>query len=325
MIRWVFLFLGSLPLFGQSFVFVHVGPNIPAYLPYAIRQVRLFNKEWPIYVIASADELKKLPSGLSHTPIPLEDIPRSEAHEKFHAEGIQSGFWRYTSERFFYLDSFIKKYNLKDVFHLENDVMLYCDLSKLLPIFQSYYRGMIGATFENERKCIPGFVYISESAPLEKLARYMAEMAKFGAIDMIVLGNFRNSHHRIYIDYLPVVLPNYDFPFQNALGVTAQSPALYYTHFEEFDSLFDAAAFGMYIGGNDPIHPKARPGFISESSFFNPSLFDFEWIKDEEGRQVPYVSYKGMRCRLNNLHVHCKNLGAFFSLNQQMPSLGLHR
>lgn len=320
----LFLFMAT-ALFGQSFVFVHIGPNMPAYLASAIRQVRLFNKEWPIYVIAPKDELKKLPSGLFHTSVPIETVPISPEHERFHAEGVQSGFWRYTTERFFYLESFIKQNEMKDVFHLENDIMLYCDVSKMLPVFQTYYRGMIGGTFDNDTRCIAGFVYISGSAPLEKFVRYVAEMARFGANDMILLGNFRNAYHRVYAEYLPVILPNYDLPFQNALGSKARNPALYYTCFEQFGSIFDAAAFGQYIGGNDPIHPKARPGFISESSIFNPSLFGFEWEKDDEGRQVPYVSYKDQRCRLNNLHVHCKNLGAFSSLNSQMPTLGLHR
>jgi len=77
--------------------------------------------------------------------------------------------------------------------------------------------------------------------------------------------------------------------------------------------LFDGAAIGQYLGGVDPRNQKSKPGFINESCVFNPSRFLFEWIKDDKGREIPYAIFKDCKYRINNLHIHSKNLAKFKS------------
>ena len=91
----------------------------------------------------------------------------------------------------------------------------------------------------------------------------------------------------------------------------------YTNHFYLFNSLFDAAAFGQYLGGEDPRNGHSAPGFINESCIFNPSHFTYTWEEDDQGRLVPYAHYKNEKVRINNLHIHSKNLAPFYSLRSE--------
>ncbi len=307
---------------AYSIVFIHLGPVLPDYLPVAIEQARLFNRECPIYLVGNQAAFDKAPSFVDESVqcVPSETLLRSVSHEQFCIRSTLDrssfeGFWTYTSERFFCLEELIRQFALTDVFHLENDVMLYADLGQLLPVFQRSYGGKIGATFDNETRCIPGFVYISEITPIASLVQLMAEKAETAINDMYMLQEFKNRYGDRYIKNLPIIAPEYgqEFPLTNALGETTNDPDGYSLHFDAFQSIFDAAALGQYLGGISPRNGGGALGFINESCLFNPGLLSFIWKEDPQGRQVPFIQGKGGAYRVNNLHIHSKNLPLFFS------------
>ncbi len=81
-----------------------------------------------------------------------------------------------------------------------------------------------------------------------------------------------------------------------------------------FNSIFDGAAIGQYLGGINPaVHSNARPGFINETCIFNPSRIVIEWRRDEKNRNVPFAVFDGAAYRINNLHIHSKKLHDFRS------------
>jgi hypothetical protein len=84
-------------------------------------------------------------------------------------------------------------------------------------------------------------------------------------------------------------------------------------NYQEFGSIFDAAAIGQFLGGIDPRNGVSKPGFINESCLFNPGLMTFVWERDAYGRLVPYAIYGSTKARINNLHIHSKKLEGFFS------------
>ncbi len=306
----------------HSIVFVHVGPRLPDYMEDSLSQARLFNKTCPIYLAASQEALQGLSEkarAASPTLVPLETLQKTENHLCFNNFSVmdrsfRGGFWHYTSERFFYLEEVIAHYDLHQVFHLENDNMLYVDLEKILPVFMQYYPG-IAATFDNDRRCIPGFVYIADKQIIADLTTLMANQAHAGKNDMEFLAIFKDHVQREGIDHLPIVMENY-FDYYEALspaGHRVRNPRLYSQHGDYFDSIFDAAALGQYLGGIDPKNGASSPGFINESCIFNPSKLHFRWERDLEGRNVPYAYFEGVERRINNLHIHCKNLKLFSS------------
>lgn len=309
-------------LSGYSIIFVHVGRQLPPYYLDSIAQARLFNKDCAIYLLANKQALDLAISDNNNrdfTPIAIEGLTCSEAHLNFHKNSkILSKwggdvFWLYATERFFYLDEFMKQYNIGDAFHLENDNMLYVDLNELLPVFQSNYSG-IAAVFDNDNRCIPGFMYIANQQAMNKLVKYIARKAGEGLNDMEVIARFRNRKNQNNIDNLPLISNEYIMKhgLRSTMGHRTNSPSQYSKNIEKFNSIFDAAAIGQFLGG---AHDKRLgPGFINETCLFNPSLLTYEWQTDELGRKVPFAVFESRKFRINNLHIHCKHLVQFSSL-----------
>src|SRR5207302_1299130 len=91
--------------------------------------------------------------------ITTESIGLSAKHRAFHETSrldrmFRNGFWTFTTERFFVIETAMARLGLESVFHLENDVMIYADVQTLTPRFERLYPG-IAATFDNDTRCIP--------------------------------------------------------------------------------------------------------------------------------------------------------------------------
>jgi|GEM_PF-358269 len=316
---WLLFYTALLPA-EYAIVFVHLGPNLPHYQQTALAQARLFNPTCPIYLVAESAALENFYTA-TITCIATETLARSGSHTEFLKMSQRSGFWNYVIERFFYLEEVMRQYALDRVFHLENDVMLYRDLQELSPIFEHNYAGMIAGTFDNDFRCIPGFIYIDHVNPLTKFVEYVASKASLGENDMELLGQFRKSFYKKYIDHLPIIVPSYQnsYSLETYEGKKPKNPSDYANHFEDFLSVFDAAALGQYLGGQDPIHKDHAPGFINESCIFNPAYLSLVWKQDLRGRYMPWLQFQETLCPINNLHIHCKDLQAFASCNTASP------
>ena len=314
------LFAGSLSAY--SIVFIHIGSSLPNHLPVAISQARLFNRECPIYLVANQKAIDST-SALNEsdvTCIACESLAPSIIHQEFlncseHDWGGR-GFWVYTSERFFYLQELVSQHNLSDVFHLENDVMLYVNLEDMLPLFTQLYGKMIAATFENDQRCVPGFLYIPSHEPLDVLIESFPRCISINQTDMESIAIFKSKYHKIWIDYLPIVLPEYAYDHPIEFAKKSNSFEWFSNYFSEFGSVFDAAAFGVFLAGWDAtFHAECNAGEITPHCVFNPSYFGFEWELDQEGRRIPFVSYNGKKMRINNLHITNKHkIGNFHSI-----------
>lgn len=305
-----------------SIAFVHIGRQLPNYLYIAIEQARLFNPAADIYLVANkvaiTEENSKALENISAKVVFCENLRKSVSHKKFLQSSIldtsfREGFWRNATERFYYLEELIVQHDLKNVFHLENDNMLYVDLSSLISTF-SHYKG-IAAVFDNDDRCIPSFLYVAQSTALTKLVEFCAQKAKSGHNDMEIIALFKKVNKEEVIDCLPIVVPAYKnkFGLRSPSGKVVAYDAMYYKYIDEFDSIFDAAAIGQYLGGLDPIHGEKTVGFINESCIFNPSFFSYEWITDNQNRKVPFAVFEGKKFRINNLHIHSKRLISFKS------------
>lgn len=306
-------------IFGTySIVFVHIGDNIPPYAEIAITQARLFNPNARIIILSSQSGLQRFHALKTKENLelrPYEELPQSSIHQEYQKCCVETSlFWRYTSERFLYLWDLMENDRLENIFHLENDNMLYADLEQLLPHFQKQYPG-IGATFDNEDRCIPGFVWIANCNAMKDLAEYFVKKAPESLSDMYIMGSYRKERSIQWIDALPIIMPNYKnlYPLESPHHHKTHRPQAYSNHSEIFHAIFDAAAIGQFLGGIDPIHENNQPGFINESCLFNPSLLHYQWILDEQGRFCPHALFQNQPYKIMNLHVHCKRLDQFKS------------
>lgn len=297
--------------------FVHIGDQLPPYIETALSQARLFNPECKIYLIANKNAVtayKESFEKLNIKTVHCEDLKPSKYHKKFlSGTPYKCALGRYSSERFFLLDELMSKYKLKNVFHLESDVLIYFDIKDQFNVFKARYKG-IAATFDNEERCIPGFLYFAKRKALHQMVKFFADHAHEGHLDMQMIGFFKKTTTPKVIDNLPIIPEAYTKTntLMSLSKKVATNPSVFYKNYSLFRSIFDAAAIGQYLGGCDKMH-NVGPGFINEDCVFNPSILKYTWEKDTEGRTVPYACFGNQKCRINNLHIHCKDLHLFIS------------
>lgn len=292
---------------SYSIALVHIGPSLPDYAIDALRQARLFNPKAHLILLAdpAATEFHSADLALLNVAlIPLNSFSPTEEHQEFlKKKSSAQFFWRVTTERFFYLEEWMRENHQTDVFHLETDNLLYADLATLLPIFKKHYSG-IAATFLHKDLGIAGLVYFSSPTAIKHFTKFIAKRA-LGRCDMELLALFQQEESKEAIDHLPVILPSYAnaHPLKSISGYRPKTPQSYSNHFSEFQSIFDALPLGLYLGS----------GHIEQHALFDPRLITFDWELDEEGRKIPFAQFGETRVRINNLHIRCKDLKKFRS------------
>lgn len=318
--------VSAVPAAAATIVFVHLGPELPGWIGTVLQQVRAFNSG-AVLLLAEAAALAQgaIPSSLGITQVSLEDLGLSDRQRVFREispldRNFRSGFWTFTSERFFVLECAMRRLSLRQVVHLENDVMLYCCMDRLAASLAQLYRGM-AATFDNDMRCVPGILYVPDVSAIEALTDfYLYVLRRVGASpaaaalnDMQVLGALRGRGPAV-IDHLPIVPADYPNPLRSAVGHVAADPSRYWQHFEALHMIFDAAALGQYLGGIDPRNaPGPSVGFVNESCIFDPRILRPRMTSDADGRRVPVVETVSGLHRVANLHIHSKNPAPFLS------------
>ena len=185
-------------------------------------------------------------------------IPTSDLVDPFHYcekstlnRDYRDGFWFHASERLFLVNAFMLKYNIENVIHIENDVLLYynCDevLEKTL-----YNKTQIYIPFDSFERNIASILFIPNIVVFCKVL----ENYDFAKNDMQNFSTLR--HNTDLIANFPIYI--------NVDGRTGEE-AFVSDGWEKFDNMiFDAAAMGQFIGGVDPRNiPGNTCGFVNET------------------------------------------------------------
>lgn len=206
---------------------------------------------------------------------------KSKLDKKF-----RNGFWNNSSKRLFLVYEYMKMNNIENVIHIENDVLLYSNLNY-------NFEKKIYITMDSKNRCIPGIIYIPKYDLLTKLI----ENYDFKKNDMINLANFYNNNKNI-VKTFPIINDSID-------------KCIYNENFKEFNSIFDGAAIGQYLGGVDPKNLAGdSTGFVNETCKIKYNKYKFKWMK-KGNNYFPYVEINSKLIPINNLHIHCKKLEIF--------------
>lgn len=294
-----------------SIVLVHLGNTFHEYINTCISQIKSFNEETEIFIVTSKIHFNKFTDKV--ILISDNELPKTENHLNFIASNkldtsFRSGFWKSALERFMYIEDVVKLYSLKNIFHFENDVLIY---NSLLGINNECIKNNYDmvSTFDNDKRCIPGIVYFKDINVINLLNIFILKNSNIN--DMIILAKFAKDFPNL-VFFFPVVPPNYKFPFLKRFKSCKIKK--YNENFDKFKFVFDAAALGQYLGGIDPrntINHVINPGFINESALYNVNDFIFYWELDEKNRKIPILFYNSARYKIFNLHIHCKLLSKF--------------
>jgi len=295
---------------NHSVVLVHKGNQFYDYINDCISQICRFNK-CPVYIVSNDIHKNKIIKHNQVTFVSIENLTKTKAHEFFektktYDTSFRDGFNKSVTERFFLLEEVMTELSLENVFHIENDNLIYTDLEDILEVFTSKYT--FASVFDNDQRCVPSFIYIKDIKSINNLNNFIINSPQSN--DMDLLSSFRYTHP----DFINLpILPNfYDKKLTSQIGHITNNPNQYFNNFELFDSIFDAACIGQYLGGVDPRNnSNASVGFINESSLFNPSIFEYYFKEDSKGRNIPFLFFNNKEVKINNLHIHSKNLKNF--------------
>ena len=259
------------------------------YIKENINQLRKFN--FDIHVIVDRNFFKDLESyGSSVKIIDAATILTNFDNDTKLDKHFRKGFWNNCSKRLFLVYEYMKMNNIKNVIHLENDVLLYTNMNYNL-------EEKIYITMDSNDRCIPGIIYIPKYNLLTKLIQNY----DYTKNDMINLANFYKKNNDIVTTF-PIIDNSID-------------KCIYNENYHIFNSIFDGAAIGQYLGGVDPRNSRGiTRGFINETCVIKYNKYKFKWIKNGK-YWFPFIKINKKLIPIKNLHIHCKKLEQFIIEN----------
>ena len=299
-------------------VYCFIGP-LPEYAIDTVHQTRLFYKGPIDFIISDTTSpyLSILQKKYNVHLVSYESVQHQGFHECINTyrskftivEGLvgREKLFIYAFERFFVLYNWMMQQRLENVLFLELDNLIYDDPLQWEEAFCSKDMAFM---FDNVERCASGICFLRTTEILEKFLdcciRYIAEtdvttnfMTEMQALDAF----WKEEPDRVQI--LPTHWPSPSVPSDT------------YDNYHRYKkSIFDAAAIGIYMGGVDPYHTSGMvvTGLVSVWSLINYTGYTFEWKKDEKDRLIPYVKQEdGRWIRINNLHIHSKQLSPYVS------------
>lgn len=207
-------------------------------------------------------------------------------------------------ERFFLLRNLMVSRNLQDCLFLELDNLIYDDPHIWVEEFSKHE---LCYMYDNDDRCSSGLMYVKEANSLDNFLDYILHFIsnsnEFMTEMTTLYRYFEMSQNHVQI------LPT----FWNSTNV----PTIACTNYNKYNNtIFDALAIGCYLLGLDPHHTQGvvTVGKKAEWCAIDYTKEVFEWKVDKKGRKIPYI-YDGTKwLRINNLHVHSKQLQNGLSL-----------
>lgn len=287
-------------------VLVHTGSVFPDYINDCISQLKKFN--FNIHLLMSDSLIKDVSDksiSISSAEDYFDDYYKSYSISN-HDTLFRDGFWVRTSSRFFLISAYAKRNNLKSFFHLENDNLIFSDLYSV-KTFLDGKEYQMSVVIDSENRCIPSIIWFRDSHICQRLSEYIFRNNLVN--DMENLFNFY-SLNRDIVTNLPI-LPDFidKSELVSATGIRYSGKIDYSNFFSDMNCIFDGAAFGQYISGIDTRdNPRDTRGFINETTIYNVSKFEFEWIDN-----IPFIVKDNQKIKIMNLHIHSKNLKKLIS------------
>ena len=211
----------------------------------------------------------------------------------------------YSFERFFLLKNLMEKENLIDCLFLELDNLLYDNPEKWL---EKFSRSELCYMFDNYDRCSSGIMYIKNKKSIDGFLSYCLDYISVSTEFMTEM----TCLYRYYtvldkgksVQMLPIFWKDESVPIEAHHE---------YNNYQE--TIFDAAAMGIYLLGHDPHHHKGKivRGLKSPGSYIDYTNLKFEWKLDDSGLNKPYVWNGEKWLLINNLHVHSKDLASGLS------------
>ena len=295
----------------MKIVFIHLGKSKPRHLIPNIAKISSDYPELDINLVLSLDStLHDIPTNVNVFTYTASSQTEEIFSEFTLDSKFRQGFWRYSLERLFALESFHASDPNESLLHIESDILILPDFP-FNKIAES--RNLMWNSY-NESHDVSALLF---SPNFEETNKLLDEVRKALVVnsflsDMTVL-NYVRRHSALevsllasHVSELPGLLN------QSSKFRLSESNGCSYT------GVFDGAAIGMWLLGHDPRNNYGRYTIHSMEpirngdSSIDPSNVTYEI--DSRG-SVYLFSNSGSKVgiRLWNIHVHSKDLNLFGS------------
>lgn len=208
---------------------------------------------------------------------------------------FRDGFWRLTSQRFFVICEFMKTHDVKDVVHIENDVLVFYNCEVLSAFVDRNYVYM---PFDTYTRNIASIMYI----PSADIFQQILDHYDCDKNDMDNFSVIRNKTG--LIKNFPI------FPWSEC-ECENDEMRFVCSNSDVFPWIFDAAAMGQYLGGVDSRNiPGDTRGFVNETCVIKYDIYEFEYC---DGKPFLVMKNKDKKVPIFNLHIHSKNMRKFMT------------
>jgi hypothetical protein len=283
---------------GINLILVHIGSEFPNYINDCIKQLNKYNINTHLLIPSNLHEFV---TEKNINLCKIEDYYSDEFlnFKNNYDESFRDGFWKSTSSRFIILNNYIVKNKLENIFHIENDVLIFSNLIEINDILKSSNCNM-SLVMDSDNRCIPSIIWLRNEVISNRLSSFILNNNSNN--DMENLSSFYHTNNDVF--NFPIIP---DIDINSVINNTNNNIVNYSNMFTEYKTIFDGAAIGQYLGGVDPRNqPGNTIGFVNETTIFDVSKFKFEWINNE-----PYMIYNDQIVKINNLHIHSKKLENF--------------
>ena len=315
----------------SAIALVHLGRKLPEHLKYCIAQSRRWSPTIPIHLLCDRSVVRAANDSLRMHDIEVHDLQayrRTELWLEFKeirdfypkrrwwdprrwdprqiSNPVPVEFWRYSTERLFALHAFLDENSLTEVFHFENDVLIFTDLQRLAPAVSRLY-SHLAITPLSDTAVTTGMLYIKDPSSLEHLCSSILEQLVTGSTrqtvetyggmvnDMTLMHDYRMRHGPENLGLLPI-LPR--GPYSDGA--------------RDLGGIFDPASWGQYVDGTPTPHNQP-PGFTDREHFIGKELLgkrhEIIWRNTNGSHGEPFVvTDDTTTTKLMTLHVHSKRL-----------------
>jgi hypothetical protein len=297
-----------------NIVFIFMG-KVPIYIRESYVQIRYWT-DCPVYLVTDDSESIEFLSDTDIKVVLYKDIKNKSCEVMFEHKdsfGIVNGLLNreclffYSMVRFIILEAFMQKYNMKNVFHLEIDNLVFFDPKKYINIL---FKKPITYLIDRFKRGSGGLFLANSAEGLLEFNNTILDYVinKKGVLqEMLFLGEYQEKHNGDVF-----VLPcTFDNATELCVGYIIND---YYKNFNLFNNelIFDPASIGQILTGEDAFHTKGilRKGFGHNNLGTNIdySKCVIGWEYNENNLKYPVIRYNGRYAKIANLHVHSKDM-----------------
>ena len=280
--------------------------NFQDYILINIKQLILLNHHY-IYVITNYIFFNKFNEYRNRIKlIAVEDLNDSYNYtsKTILDKSFRNGFWVHSSSRFFYIYEFMKKYNINNIIHLENDVLIYYNTDLLIDKIDN---NCIYLPFDSFDRNIASIMYI----PNHNILKEVLDNYDISKNDMYNFSSIMKKTN--LINNFPIFISNISNNNEEYNFVTK--------NYEKIGFIFDAAAIGQYLGGIDKNNDSNdTTGFINETCVIKYNNYKFI-LRYHENIIKPFILFEEKYIPIFNLHIHSKNLNKFIYENKNIDEV----